>query len=420
MTTGCQTWRIGRWAADASVNQGSTSPSQFVGHEQDETVLVDAAEPGRADEARAQILAFINRLKNLPHPDASDTTPPEIKVALETDVAQKKEDVPRRLSERPKQAVSTSAVPTSSHQEFTGQSIAASESHPIQEDFPHRATPPRILEVSIRQPSKMQSNPQAESEEDSVTPLANRPLTTNTPEPMPGALDTMIGALERRITATPNDVEARWRLALLDLALGRESRVSDVSSEMSEESALMLRRAVDVMDSTRQVLEDPVEGVADAMTAVEALRAVLRKRAELTIPTIALCSRVQAFGVYQELPDDIFRAYTPNQVIVYFEIKHFTSERTTEGRFRTLISDHFEVLTLDGETLWQQDEPSIEDISRTRREDFFVAKRVVLPPRLREGRYVFKVTVEDLLAGKRTQAIHEFSVGSDETTSSRR
>jgi hypothetical protein len=231
---------------------------------------------------------------------------------------------------------------------------------------------------------------------------------------MPGGeaeVDAMIERLERRVSQAPNDVQSQWRLALLRLAFGEETRIDEISSEMLEDSAVLLRGAVRAISATWRATEDPVRGMDEALAAVEALRMEVRQRAGPEIPTIALCSRVQAFGAYDVLPDGALRPNAQNQAIVYFEVKNFKSEPSADGRWRTLLSGRLEVLTSGGELMWEQPETSIEDLCSRRREDFFVAQRIVLQAPLPEGPYVLKVTVEDLLADKRTQAIHHFNVG---------
>ena len=147
---------------------------------------------------------------------------------------------------------------------------------------------------------------------------------------------------------------------------------------------------------------------------------VIAPLGSLSIPTVALCTKVQAFGVYEELPDGFLREFARNQAIAYFEVANFATEQMPDGRFRTLLSDRFEVLTLEGESIWRHEEPEIEDLSRRRREDFFVAQRIVLPSGVKEGRYVLKVTVEDRLADKQTQAVLPFNIAATLARSTRR
>ena len=68
------------------------------------------------------------------------------------------------------------------------------------------------------------------------------------------------------------------------------------------------------------------------------------------------------------------------------------------------------VLSADGKSMWQREEPEIKDICRQRRTDFFLAQRVTLPPTLPAGEYVLKVYVEDKLSGRASEATHPFTI----------
>jgi len=233
------------------------------------------------------------------------------------------------------------------------------------------------------------------------------------------AFEAAYEAFTKEAAAKPNDVDTRWRLALLALGLGREASINEAPAELAEESGRLLARSVDALAATRRAIDDPVEATDRALTAVNALRDALRPQAQLAVPAVAMCSRVQAFGVYDELSDGYLKPYTRSEAIVYFEVENFTWEQAKDGRFRSVIGDRFEVMDAGGDVLWHREEPSIEDLSRTRREDFFVAQRITLPPSFKEGDYVLKVTVEDKLAGKATQAIHHFHVGLPTQTAGR-
>ena len=224
-------------------------------------------------------------------------------------------------------------------------------------------------------------------------------------------IDAMIEQLAKRSADAPNDLQTQWRLALLRLANGQDAADAARSLGMLEGPAALLGSAVRAMDATRAAMEDPTGAVDDALAAVGALQQELRARAELSVPTVALCSRVQAFGMFDTLPADAFKPGMQNQAIVYFAVENFSSEHAPDGRMRTLLSARLEVLTADGELEWEYEESTIEDFCVRRRADFFVAQRILLPARLREGSYVLKVTVEDLLANKRTQALHAFKIG---------
>jgi len=65
-----------------------------------------------------------------------------------------------------------------------------------------------------------------------------------------------------------------------------------------------------------------------------------------------------------------------------------------------LLNMRQSLLTKDGKELWNTKEENIEDLSRQRRRDFFLTAMHIIPKTLDPGEYVYKVEIEDVLAGK--------------------
>ncbi len=427
---GCSLFRSGRFSPASKQLSPPSAPEaqQFTGG--DTTEPITPAElpesTKRSEQAREQVLAFINRVESIQQTNQSaDTTAKSVPAVQATGSAighptPAPANVP--VAVRPNQAIST--LPVSQDADRTADEgapagmVATSSNSVANETTP---SPPRIVDVSIRHPVDTGATLSAKADESTTDDhVANRPLGDDHVDRQPSHVDRIFHDLEQRVTDAPNDVDARWRLGLLALATGRPQsvNVSDVA-EMSERSATLLQHSMRVVEAVGRALGDPNNDVEGAVDAIESLHAVLKERADLEIPSVALCSRVQAFGVYDELGDAAFVPQAVNQAIVYFEIKNFTSQPTDDGRFRSLIADSFEVLNPEGDVLWKQEEPSIEDLSRSRRGDFFVAQRIALPATFAAGEYVLKITVEDRLASKRTQAIHPFHIGPREATVAR-
>jgi hypothetical protein len=121
----------------------------------------------------------------------------------------------------------------------------------------------------------------------------------------------------------------------------------------------------------------------------------LRGQAELTIPTLALCSKVSGFGVYEPMTTR-FIAGTDHPVIVYCEVENFLSKLNERQMWETKLSLEVVIYTLDGVAIWSDGKnPVPPDVSRNRRHDFFVIKHLTLPRTLALGRYVMKVSVVD-------------------------
>jgi hypothetical protein len=123
----------------------------------------------------------------------------------------------------------------------------------------------------------------------------------------------------------------------------------------------------------------------------------LRAKAELTIPTIALCTRVDSFGVYRPVTSMRFAAGHENEVIVYCEVSNFNSVQNDDKMWETKLNQEMTLYTESGMAVWPQDSDKqlFVDTARTRRHDFFVPRRLKLPSELTIGRYLLKVTITE-------------------------
>jgi len=195
-------------------------------------------------------------------------------------------------------------------------------------------------------------------------------------------------------------VESGWRLRMMQLALDRIPEPIDKIESLSPESTDVLGAFIDLTQAVRRTLKNPTVSANGAMQSVAKLAHLLGEMGDLALPHSALCRRVQAFGVYDEMPADEFIAARANQTIVYCEVRNFMSETIPEGGYRTLLASRMELMTPTGQSVWQVEEPAIEDTCRHRRTDFFVAQRIVLPATIPAGQYVLKIMIEDTLANK--------------------
>jgi hypothetical protein len=224
------------------------------------------------------------------------------------------------------------------------------------------------------------------------------------------SLSRLIEQFQEHVAETPNDLTAQWKLSLLQLADGRDSDATEVSNGITRESGEMIAGAIRVVEQVRRATQDPGPAVDHALAAVNDLRHQLMGGAELLIPKVALCTRVSTFGVYDEMDHAALLPYHPNRTIVYCELDNFHSEPTGDGEYQVTLASRLEILTPDGRSLWNHEEPRIEDHSKQRREDFFLAQLVMLPASLGPGDYVLKVTVEDQAAAKATEAVYPFRI----------
>ena len=122
----------------------------------------------------------------------------------------------------------------------------------------------------------------------------------------------------------------------------------------------------------------------------------LRSQGELTIPTAALCTRVDAFGVYEPMEPAQFKAGSLNEAVLYCEVANYSSQLNEQKKWETKLKYEGVIYSESGLNVWQDKADTFTDVSRSRRHDFYVVKRMRLPPNLPVGRYLLKLTVTDL------------------------
>lgn len=135
----------------------------------------------------------------------------------------------------------------------------------------------------------------------------------------------------------------------------------------------------------------------------------LRLLVPMTIRRAALCTRVEGFGVYDELrsfetPEgEVYKllAGRPHRLIVYVELDNFRSEEASErgvSGHRVELTQELALYHLGRDAdlrAWQMPPQRITDFSRNERRDFFVVQIIDLPETLSVDRYALKVRLTD-------------------------
>ncbi len=132
--------------------------------------------------------------------------------------------------------------------------------------------------------------------------------------------------------------------------------------------------------------------------------------ADFKVSRALLCTRVEGFGLYTELPHPgptyKMLAGRVNTVIVYVEVDGFATRQAGGDKgdgFKVELSQELTLYAGDGSAnargrdlvAWRKDPQAITDFSRNPRRDFFVVQRVDLPATLSVGPYVLKVRMTD-------------------------
>lgn len=264
---------------------------------------------------------------------------------------------------------------------------------------------PRLLSLRARSRSADGEMPPARTA-DSVQ--LNQPAMLNGPPP-PVSLQACFAALEQQAEQS-TEAGNEWALWLTRLANDRPLNAANAGDSFAPHKREVFRGFLSVATDLREWLRNPRASTETLLKSTEALHAYLADVASPSVEHIALCRRVVAYGVYEELPETALLEGREIQVIVYSEVANLASELQDSGEYRTRASTRIELLSEDGVSMWSHEEPAIEDLCRRKRRDFFIAQRVTFPPTLTAGRLVLKITVEDLARRQATEALHPLQI----------
>ncbi len=211
-----------------------------------------------------------------------------------------------------------------------------------------------------------------------------------------------VGDLDRKLSQHvkdyPQDLPGQLDYQLLQLVRGEAVPQLPVIAGLNSEDREVLAALMDGISNFRtSVRADGNLLLSKKVRPLLELGERLRSQAELTIPVVALCRKVDGFGVYEPIEPTRFPAGRENPAIVYCEVENFSSQLDEQKRWTTMLAE--EVVLYDeqnGLEVWREKQTrSIVDYSRNRRHDFFLVKMIKLPANLTIGRYLLKVSVVD-------------------------
>jgi hypothetical protein len=247
-------------------------------------------------------------------------------------------------------------------------------------------------------------------------PVARFPIVLPESADLPGgSSDGGIGlqssdVLERRLAQQikddPRDTSAQLDFQLLEFVKGRATPDMNAVAGLPAEDREIVTAMMDALGNFRSaVRSDSNMLLARKIRPIVEMADRLRGEADLTIPVIALCAKVDGFGSYK-LIDSKFPAGRENPVIVYCEVENFASELNETQLWETKLTQEAVLYTDTGIRVWAASPAAtpIVDQCRNRRHDFFVINIVHLPATLAPGRYLLKVTLTDQLANRVAEA----------------
>jgi hypothetical protein len=237
-------------------------------------------------------------------------------------------------------------------------------------------------------------------------PHAAAPVTIST--------DEYEQKLQNLVHDYPRDLGNQLDYQLLRLV--RDEPTPDLGnvSQLSDEDRDLLLALMDGLSNFRDAARN--EGNVMLNRKIQPLLEMadrLRSQAQLSIPTVALCSQVVSYGVYSPMPSSRFPAGRNNDLIVYCEVANFTSIQGNDAIWRTRLRQEMVLYTEGGQAVWpaKSNADVFVDQSRNRRHDFFISRLVRLPSSLAAGKYVLKITLMDEQSNRVAEASAPLEIG---------
>ena len=227
--------------------------------------------------------------------------------------------------------------------------------------------------------------------------------------------DTLERRLAQQIKDDPRDTSAQLDYQLLEFVKGRATPDMNAVAGLPAEDREIVTAMMDALGNFRSaVRSDSNMLLARKIRPIVEMADRLRGEADLTIPVIALCAKVDGFGNYK-LIDSKFPAGRENPVIVYCEVENFASELNESQLWETKLTQEAVLYTDTGIRVWAASPAAtpIVDQCRNRRHDFFVINILHLPATLAPGRYLLKVTLTDQLANRVAEATAQAQIIGD-------
>ena len=210
----------------------------------------------------------------------------------------------------------------------------------------------------------------------------------------------LLARAAKRVQDNPQDVTAHVKEQLLRFALGEQVPQVNAFEGLSKDNRDVAASLVDGLANwAARAQADQNQLTSQQVAPLLEMADRLRALAELSIPTLTLCSRVTGFGVYEPLPTT-FRAGQDIPLIVYCEVANFSSRVNSVSMWETKLSMGAVLYTESGLSIWNSKNEVPADVSRNRRHDFFVVKRMTLPKTMAPGKYILKVTIVDEQANR--------------------
>lgn len=217
--------------------------------------------------------------------------------------------------------------------------------------------------------------------------------------------DALAAKFARRVKDYPNDIAAQLDYQLLLFLEDEQVPELATLASLPEEDRELVTAVLDGLSNFRNgIRADNNMLLSRKVQPMLQMADRLRAQADLYIPAIALCTKVDGFGSYKVIDPPRFIAGSEHPAIVYCEIANFASQLNDQKLWETRLVQEAVLYTETGLPVWHDASKTITDVCRNRRHDFFMVKLVKFPATLTIGRYLLKVTVVDQQASRVAEA----------------
>jgi hypothetical protein len=210
--------------------------------------------------------------------------------------------------------------------------------------------------------------------------------------------DDLEKRLQQRARDYPADLAGQLDYQLFGLLSDRPSPDMNQIASLSSEDREIVSALMDGLSNFRsQARAEDNALLSKKIRPILEMADRLRAQAELAAPTVCLCTRVDGFGVYKPLDSTRLLANREHELIVYCEVENFTTRPNDQKMWETRLTEETTLYTQAGLPVWpaQRDTQPVVDLSRNRRHDFFIARKIRLPADLAVGQYLLKVSIVD-------------------------
>ena len=229
--------------------------------------------------------------------------------------------------------------------------------------------------------------------------------------PAPGNWQDQVESAARELASktadspsSPEEIARQIRLRMLYLLAGRRDDALEpipaMAAPMQDFWSKQLYALWKSLDT--QGAADGPRRAAEAKQILDEAVAKLGESAPLEVCNLTLCKSIDGYGCIAAFEKDEF---LPGQeVLLYAEVKNFTSEQTAKGH-HTILRSSCQLFDSRGQRVVEHDCPETEEYCQNVRHDFFVGIRIVLPEKcIYPGRHTLQLTIEDLKSHKLGQA----------------